>query len=494
MSLSNSRSADSTRAVRRVDVAVIGAGTAGLNARHAAEQAGKSTLLIDPGPYGTTCARVGCMPSKLLIAAADAAHHVRAASALGVISGEVQIDGRAVMSRVRSERDRFVGFVVEATEAHAAAGRLLQGRARFTGANTLDVDGPTPCTIQFDAAVIATGSVPFVPPPFHDLGDAMVDSAGVFEWTDLPSSVLVVGAGVIGLELGQSLARLGVAVTIVGVGGGLGGLQDAAVRAEAIRIFSETLNLHLDSPVTRAERLEGGRVRAWFTDRDGVAREETYDKLLITAGRRPALYGLALGAAGVALDARGVPEALDPLTLQLGEAPIFMAGDVNNLHPILHEAADDGRAAGLNAAHFPDVHVSPRRLPMGVVFTDPNLAFVGQRGAQIDPLTACTGEVNYGDQGRARVMNVNKGLLRIHGDRRDGTLLGAEMVGPRMEHIAHLLAWAVQQRMTVEQALSMPFYHPVIEEGVRTALKDLERRLRIAAPVGQPCDCLTPGE
>lgn len=479
---------------RQVDVAIIGAGTAGLNARRAVEAAGKTTVMIDPGPYGTTCARVGCMPSKLLIAAAEAAHHVREASVFGVETPAPRIDGVAVMRRVRSERDRFAGFVVAATEAHAAAGKLIRGVARFTGPQSLTVTGAEPCEVSFGAAVVATGSAPFVPPPFRALGDAMVDNGGVFDWEDLPGSVLVVGAGVIGLELGQALSRLDVEVTVVGVGGGLAGIQDEAVRAEAVSIFSNELDLHIDSPVTRAERLDDGRVRAWFTDRDGVERVESYDKMLLAAGRRPRVATLDLPVAGVELDTRGAPTALDPLTLQLGSSPIFLAGDANNLHPLLHEAADDGRMAGRNAAGFPDVHVLPRRLPIGIVFTDPNIAFVGQRGRDIDPLRVCTGQVSYADQGRARVMHINQGLLKIHGDRRDGTLLGAEMVGPRMEHIAHLLAWAVQQRMTVDQALAMPFYHPVVEEGVRTALKDLERRLRFAPPAGKPCDCLTPGE
>ncbi|MCO4763291.1 MAG: dihydrolipoyl dehydrogenase [Myxococcales bacterium] len=482
------------KSVRHVQVAIIGAGTAGLNARRGVEYAGKTALLIDPGPFGTTCARVGCMPSKLLIAAADAAHHVSAAPTFGVETEPPRIDGVKVMARVRSERDRFAGFVVKSTEELLAAGKLLKGRARFTGPNTLEVTGDHPAIVHFDAAVVATGSAPFVPPPFRDLGDAMVDNAGVFDWYDLPKKLLVVGAGVIGMELGQALSRLGVGVTLVGVGGGIAGIQDAQVRAEAVRIFSEELDLHLNSPVRRAERLPDGRVRAWFTDRDGAERQEDYDQLLLAAGRRPATTTLDLGAAGVELDARGVPQALDPLTLQLGGAPIFLAGDVNNLHPLLHEASDDGRIAGQNAAHFPDVSVLPRRLPMGIVFTDPNIAFVGLHGAEVDPLRSCTGQVNYGNQGRARVMAVGRGLLRIHADRATRTLIGAEMVGPRMEHVAHLLAWAVQQQMTVEQAVAMPFYHPVIEEGVRTALKNLRRHLRTAAPVGEPCEGFAPGE
>src|SRR6516225_5069113 len=123
-----------------VDVAVIGAGTAGLGAYRAAKAAGARTVLIESGPYGTTCARVGCMPSKLLIAAAEAAHGVERAPGFGVHAGKPRVDGREVMARVKRERDRFVGFVVRDTEAIPAADRI-HGRARFAGAHTLAIEG-----------------------------------------------------------------------------------------------------------------------------------------------------------------------------------------------------------------------------------------------------------------------------------------------------------------------------------------------------------------
>ena len=125
-----------------VDIAILGAGTAGLNARREAEKAGRSWVLIESGPYGTTCARVGCMPSKLLIAAADAAHAARDAARFGVHAEGIRVDGRAVMERVRAERDRFAGFVVESTEALPADQRL-RGTARFVGPTTLQVDDHT---------------------------------------------------------------------------------------------------------------------------------------------------------------------------------------------------------------------------------------------------------------------------------------------------------------------------------------------------------------
>ena len=156
---------------KRVDVAVIGAGTAGLSARREAVRAGRSVLLIEDGPYGTTCARVGCMPSKLLIAAADAAHEARGAGRFGVRVDGVHIDGAAVLARVRAERDRFVGFVLDGVE-EIPAGERLRGRARFVAPTTLQIGDAL--RVEAGAVVIATGSRPIVPPSLAGLGDAVL--------------------------------------------------------------------------------------------------------------------------------------------------------------------------------------------------------------------------------------------------------------------------------------------------------------------------------
>ena len=142
------------------------------------------------------------------------------------------------------------------------------------------------------------------------------------------------------------------------------------------------------------------------------------------------------------------------------------------------EAADDGRIAGRNAARFPEVLAPRRRTPLGVVFSDPQIAMVGTAFKDLPPCGASAGAASFDDQGRARVQRINAGHLRIYADVKTHRLLGAEMVGPRAEHIGHLLSWAVQAGFTVDQALDMPFYHPVVEEGVRTALRDLAVSLR----------------
>lgn len=478
--------------IRQVDVAVIGAGSAGLGARRVAAKEGASTLLIEADRYGTTCARVGCMPSKLLIAAAEAAHDMQRASVFGVHAPEgPQIDGKAVMERVRRERDAFVGSVVRATEDIDDESRLM-GRARFVGPTTLMVDDHT--RVEARAVVIATGSSTHVPPPLRAVEDALLTNENVFELEDIPTSVAVVGLGVIGLELGQALHRLGAEVMFFELGERIGPITDPEVLACAREVLGGELTLRLGVEVKGAEAVEGGIELTW---RDGEKQHrKVFERVLAATGRRPNVGALGLDAAGLELDDRGVP-VFDARSMRCGKSAVFIAGDVDNERPLLHEASDEGRIAGRNAAllarNGPDApRAFLRRTPLTVVFTDPQIALVGETHAELSdgPIAIAIGQVDYDDQGRAKVMAVNAGRVRIYGDAADGRLLGAELFGPRVEHTSHLLAWAIQSRMTVLDALSMPFYHPCVEEGIRTALRDLAAALRMVDPVEVMCiDC-----
>lgn len=455
------------------DIAILGAGTAGLAAYRAAKAAAKRALLIEGGPYGTTCARVGCMPSKLLIAAAEAAHQAAHTAPFGVhVEGEVTVNGEEVMDRVKRERDRFVGFVLEGVENIPAEDKI-RGYARFESDTVLRVDDHT--EIHASRVVIATGSRPSVPPPFRALGDRLVLNDDVFAWDDLPRRVAVFGPGVIGLELGQALARLGVEVRVFGVSGSLGGISDPQVRHSARKIFQQEFYLDPDARVLETQRV-GDEVEVRYVTLDNSERTERFDYALVATGRRPNVDGLGLENTSLQLNAQGVP-LFDRDTMQAGESAIFIAGDANADAPLLHEAADEGRIAGENAARYPEVRQGLRRAPLAVVFSDPQIALAGQGHARLTPGTFVTGEVDFGDQGRSRVMLKNRGLLHVYADIATGRFLGAEMVGPSAEHIGHLLAWAVQQELTVARMLEMPFYHPVIEEGLRTALRDAAAKL-----------------
>jgi dihydrolipoamide dehydrogenase len=455
------------------DVAVIGAGTAGLAAYRAAKAAGRSALLIEGGVHGTTCARVGCMPSKLLIAPAEAAHGVERFGAFG-LHGDVSVDGKAVMARVRRERDRFVGFVTEGVDAIPASDKI-SGYARFIDDTTLAVDD---VTINTRATVIATGSTTAFPAAWTALGERLVTNETLFEWSTLPESVAVFGPGVIGLELGQALHRLGVRVKVFGRGGGIGPLTDPELVAEARRVFGA--EFYLDTDAHADVSLDGNRVAVRYRALDGETRTETFDYLLAATGRAPNVAKLALDRTSVERDAYGVP-LFDRETMQCGESPIFIAGDANADVPLLHEAADEGRIAGDNAARFPAVHAGMRRSALSVVFTDPQIAVVGSRWRDLRDVAHVTGRVSFDDQGRARVMQRNRGRLHVYAEIGSGLLLGAEMIAPDGEHLAHLLAWAHQLQLTVAEMLRLPFYHPVVEEGLRTALRDACAQLDLAA-------------
>jgi len=476
---------------REVDVAVIGAGTAGLVAWRQASKYSEDVVLIEGGPYGTTCARVGCMPSKLLIVAAEAAFEAARADRFGIRVGQVEVDGKAVLDRVRVERDRFVGFVLDSVD-RIPAGQRIEGLARFEDDETLIVGDHT--RVRAGRIVIATGSRTHIPGFLEQAGERLVTSDDVFEWPDLPESVAVFGPGVIGLELGQALSRLGVRVRMFGVGGAVGPIQDDEIRRIALETFNEEFPLDPDAQVDAVGETNDG-VEITFTV-NGKPRTECFEYLLAATGRRPNVDELALDKTSLELDERGMP-GFDRFTMRCGDSHIFIAGDANSDLPLLHEAADEGRIAGTNAGRYPDVRVGHRRTPLAVVFTDPQIATAGRTIQQTaEHCRGCfeVGSVDFADQGRSRVMGRNRGLLRVYGEHGTGRFMGAEMFGPAAEHIGHLLAWSAQQRLRVSDMLDMPFYHPVIEEGLRSALRDLNHKLRIGPAIEDRCLECGPGD
>jgi dihydrolipoamide dehydrogenase len=475
---------------RKVDVAIIGAGTAGLGAFHEARKFTDNVAIIEGGAYGTTCARVGCMPSKLLIAAAEAAHGAEGAKLFGIHAEGLSINGREVMARVQRERDRFVGFVVDAIGRIPAELRI-RGEARFIDPHRLGVDDGL--EIEADRIVIATGSRPHVPQFLQEAGDRLLTSDSLFELEELPASVAVFGPGVIGLELGQALSRLGVDVRMFGVSGTIGPIQDEGIRQEAYRYFNEEFYLDPEAKVSRVAHTGEG-VAVTYRHRDRGELTETFDYLLAATGRRPNIDRIGMEHSGLELDERGMPDH-DHRTMRCSSGHIFLAGDASNEIPLLHEASDEGHIAGTNAGRYPDVRPGQRRAPLAVVFTDPQIATVGLTGGELQEhrYSYGVGEVSFENQGRSRVLGRNRGKLRVYGEQGSGLFLGAEMFGPAAEHIAHLLAWSVQAGLTVPQMLEMPFYHPVIEEGVRTALRDLNHDLHLGPEIVESCMECGPG-
>lgn len=450
---------------QRVDVAIVGAGSAGLAALAEVRKITREFVLIDEGPLGTTCARVGCMPSKALIQVAGDYERRRHLEGRGIRGGgKVRLDIPEALAWVRSLRDRFVQGA--SLSARSLGRRLVQGRALFLGPRELRVGKK-----EFFAkrVILATGSRPIVPEAFAALGERVVTTDSLFELEDLPARIGVVGLGAIGLEMGQALARLGCDVVAFDRVRGLGGLTDPAVISRASRRFAQEFAIHVG--VEARVKVRPGGVTV-------TARGRSYPRDLILAclGRQPALDRLGLAAIGVALDEQGLPR-FDPGTLKLQGLPIYLAGDASALRPILHEVSDEGRIAGYNSVHR-QPRSFRRRAPLAVAFSEPNLVLVGAQFADLEKGRFVAGEADFAREGRALIMGEDDGLLRVYARVRDGRFLGAEMIGPAGEHLAHLMSWALQERLTVSEMLRLPFYHPTVEEGLRTALRDAARRLK----------------
>ena len=470
-----------------LDTLIIGAGTAGLAALREVRKRTERYLIVNEGPWGTTCARVGCMPSKALIEAANAFHRRHAFEAFGLRGAQgLSADIAAVLQRVRALRDQFVAGALQATDTLGAA--RMAGRATVLGPNAVDIDG-TPYATR--SIIIATGSRPRVPDEWLAFGDRILTTDTLFEQPTLGPRVAVIGMGVIGVEIAQALARLGIEVAAFTTGNTLAGLKDPTLNAELAAVLKQEMLLHTGAPAELRE-VPGGIEVSSGPNRVVV------DQVIAAMGRMPNIEHLGLETLGVPLNPRGMP-AVNPQTQQIGDLPIFLAGDANAQVPLLHEAADEGHIAGINAmacaltpatapAAAPAAIPTPptptrfqRRTPLAIVFCDPQVAMVGKRLADLDSAHTVTGTVRFTNQGRARAAQRNRGALHVYADRATGRLQGAEMCAPAAEHLAHLLALAVQQKLTVHQLLGMPFYHPVLEEGLRTALRDAARQLADAA-------------
>ncbi len=448
------------------DVAVIGAGSAGLAAYRAAAQAGAHAVLIERGPGGTTCARVGCMPSKLLIAAAEAAHSARHADLFGIRVGDVTVDGPAVLRRLRAERDRFVGSVLEGVGEFPEEDRLT-GHARFVDGRTLAVGDEV--RVRFSAAVIATGSSPAVPKPLRGLGDRLLTTDTLFEIPDLPESLAVLGLGAVGVEIAQAMARLGVTVTALDSGSTIAGLTAPRLVRKAAAILGEEFTLHLGARVESAER-DGNGVRLGWTGEDGPSGSVRVTHVLAAAGRPPNVGDLGLDTTGLALDEEGMPD-FDERSLLCRGGPILIAGDADGWRPVLHEAARQGRIAGENAAALAAGRAieAPEPWPsLAMVFTHPQAAAIGEP-YDAEATGRIIGEMDFSDQGRARADGVNRGGLCLWAAP-NGRLLGGEMLGPAVEHLAQILSNALRDGLTAQDLRDRPFYHPTVEEGFGTAL------------------------
>lgn len=458
---------------RQVDVAIIGSGSAGLYAMSRVRPSGKSLVLINGGELGTTCARVGCMPSKAVIQVAEDFHRRGVFKRFGLEGHEsLNLDLEEAMGYVQDLRDMFVERVISNSTDKMPEGMFIEGYARFVEPGVLEMeDGQR---IRAGAVIIATGSRPIIPAAWEPFRDRIITSDEFFDLEELPGSIAVVGLGVIGLELGQSLHRLGCEVVGIDMAQAIGGLSDPAAIESAVDIIGKEFALWLGHGAELSEGSDG-KIKV-----SAGEQSVEVDRVFASIGRLPNVERLGLDVIGAPTNERGIP-LYDPNTMQVGDLPVFLAGDVTGERPLLHEAGDEGRIAGQNAVSE-GVSAWRRKTPLNITFCDPNIVQVGVPFAALDPDTTAVGEVQMAPVGRALIMAKNKGIIRVYADKASGRMLGAEMACAKGEHLGHLLAWSIQQDLTVGELLQMPFYHPVIEEALQAALYDLYAKVEAKNP------------
>jgi dihydrolipoamide dehydrogenase len=225
--------------------------------------------------------------------------------------------------------------------------------------------------------------------------------------------------------------------------------------------------MHLGKEVEIEE--DGSRIRVTSGHVNTVV-----EKVLVSIGRRPNVERLRLDRLGIELDDLGVPP-FDRQTLQVGDLPIFIAGDVNNYRPVLHEVSQEGLVAGYNAVHDPSLAFR-RKTSLVIAFTDPNICVIGNSWDDVKDRKPAVGSARFRG-GRIKIMLHEGGIIRFYADPGSGRLLGSEMVAPGGEHLAHLLAWCVQKELTVDDVLAMPFYHPTVEETLQEAFEEAAYQL-----------------
>jgi dihydrolipoamide dehydrogenase len=462
----------------KFDVIVIGGGPGGYVAAIRSAQLGLKTACIDKwlnkegkGVFGGTCLNVGCMPSKALL---DSSHKYEAAKdhydVHGITAKDVKID----VSKMLARKDQIVNqltqgvaglFQSNGVTPYEGFGKLLAGKkVEFTNhAGKTEV-------LEADNIIIATGSVPVEIPPAPMTEGVIVDSTGALEFTEAPKRLGVIGAGVIGLELGSVWNRLGSEVTVIEAQDRFLHLVDSQVGKEAAKQFKKQgMNVLLGARLTGTEIKGKGKkqeVVVSYTDAEGD-KTITFDKLIVAVGRRPYTENLFSADAGVNLDERGFIFVNDQCAT---DAPgIYAIGDVVRGPMLAHKASEEGvmvaeRIAGQKAQMNYDCIPS-------VIYTHPEIAWVGKSE---DELKADGDKYNVGmfpfaAVGRAMAADETAGFVKIIADAETDRILGASIIGPSAGDLVQQVVIAMEFGSSAEDLGMMVFSHPTLSEAVHEA-------------------------
>ena len=459
----------------KYDVVVIGSGPAGYVAAIRAAQLGLKTACIEKwqndegkGVNGGTCLNVGCIPSKALLDSSYKYHEAKEDLGIhGITTKGVAMDIPAMLARKNKIINQLTGgiaglFKANGVTALYGTGKLLAGKKVELTAN----DGAV-SVIEASNVILASGSLPIDIPVANVDGDLIVDSTGALEIGEVPKRLGVIGAGVIGLELGSVWNRLGSDVVLLEAMEDFLAIMDKAIAKESKKIFTKQgLDIRLGARVTGTE-IKKGAVEVTFKTADGSEHKETFDKLIVCVGRRAFTDGLLAEDSGVQLDERGTVFVNDQCATNV--SGVYAIGDLVRGPMLAHKGSEEGvMVAEIIAGHKAQMNYD---IVPNVIYTHPEVASVGQTEEQIkaagEPYNV--GVFPFAASGRAMAANDTDGMVKIIAHADTDRILGCHIVGPSAADLVQQVAIAMEFGSSAEDLGMTVFGHPTLSETVHEA-------------------------
>ncbi|WKD25071.1 dihydrolipoyl dehydrogenase [Pseudoalteromonas sp. KG3] len=454
----------------KTQVVILGGGPGGYSAAFRAADLGLEVTLVESrDTLGGVCLNVGCIPSKALLHVAKVIDDAAEMSSHGVTFGAPQID----LDKIRSWKESVIGQLTGGLDGMAKMRKVkvVYGYGKFTGSNTLDVEGADgKTTITFDNAIIAAGSQP-VNLPFIPEDDRVIDSTGALELKDVPEKLLVLGGGIIGLEMGTVYRALGSAIDVVEFADQLVPAADKDVIKIYQKYVSKKFNVMLSTKVTGVEAKDDG-LYVTFEGKNAPAEPVRYDKVLVAVGRTPNGKLLDADKAGVNVDERGFINVDKQLKTNIDH--IFAIGDIVGQPMLAHKAVHEAHVAAeviSGQKHFFD----PKCIP-SIAYTDPEIAWVGvtEKEAKEQGLSIETAVFPWAASGRAIASARTEGQTKLIFDKESGRVIGGAMVGINAGEMLGEIGLAVEMGADGEDLALTIHAHPTLNESIGLAAEIFE--------------------
>ncbi len=466
---------------QQFDVVVIGGGPGGYEAAIRGAQLGLKVACIEKRIHngkpslGGTCLNVGCIPSKALLDSSHRYHDTKAGLAIhGISVGEVAIDIAQMQARKETVVSQLTGGVAQLLKGNGIV--WLQGSGKLLANKQVEFvahDGTTEVIQATQAVILAAGSAPINIPAAPLTEDIIVDSTGALEFKQVPARLGVIGAGVIGLELGSVWSRLGSQVTVLEALDNFLPMLDKLVAKEAQKILSKQgLDIRLGTKVT-ATSVSDGVITVTYQDKDGEKTAE-FDKLIVAVGRKPYAQGLLVENSGIAQDERGF--VIVDKQCRTNLEGVYAIGDLVRGPMLAHKAMEEGvMVAELIAGHYAQINYDTI---IGVIYTHPEIAWVGQNEEQAKAagIEVKTGQFPFAVNGRALAANDAQGLVKFVADAKTDRLLGMSVIGAGAGDMVHQGMIALEFAASVEDLQLMTFAHPTLSEAVHEAALSVDGR------------------